>query len=53
MHFTNSEMATASRTEFHHFAIFEIDEVSQQATTNDIRKNLMFEHDEHLIELNK
>ena len=53
MHFTNSEMATASRTEFHHLVIFGIDEVSQQATTGDTRENLMFEHDEHLTELNE
>ena len=53
MHFTNSEMATASRTRFHHFIIFEIDEISQQATTSDIHENLIFEHDEHLIEFNE
>ena len=49
MHFTNSGMTAASRTEFHHLVIFEINEVSQQATTSDTRKNLMFEYDEHLI----
>ena len=48
MHFTNSEMTTANRTEFYHLAIFEINKVSQQATTGDTRRNLMFEHDEHL-----
>ena len=53
MHFTNSGMTTASRTEFHHLVIFEIDEVNQQATTGDTRENLMFKHGEHLAELNE
>ena len=53
MHFTNSEMTTTSRTKFHHLVIFEINEVNQQATTDGIYRNLMFEHDKHLVKIQR
>ena len=46
-------MTMTSRTEFHHLVIFEIDKVSQQATTNYTCENKMFEHDRYMIRKNE